>query len=104
MQQGWRGQTLCFIKVQFTFTKEAELRDSGTVSDNYQTFYIRFNFFPVSEGVFCQFSKTKILSTEPCPALVHVTEVCSHALAFTNYQKYWNIRFFLSLLYEHYIF
>ena len=26
MQQGWRGQTLCFIKVQFIFTKWAEVR------------------------------------------------------------------------------
>ena len=26
VQQGWRGQTLCFIYVQFTFTKGAEMR------------------------------------------------------------------------------
>ena len=26
MQQDWRGQTLCFIEVEFTFTKWADLR------------------------------------------------------------------------------
>ena len=26
VQQGWRGQTLCFIQVEFTFTKGAEVR------------------------------------------------------------------------------
>ena len=27
MQQGWRGQALCFKYVEFTFTKGAALRD-----------------------------------------------------------------------------
>ena len=27
MQQGWRGQTLCLIQVEFTFTKGAEVRE-----------------------------------------------------------------------------
>ena len=29
MQQGWRGQTFCFIWVEFTFTKGAEVRVSS---------------------------------------------------------------------------
>ena len=28
VQQGWRGQTLCFMMVEFTFTKGVDLRDS----------------------------------------------------------------------------
>ena len=27
VQQGWRGQTLCFMKVEFTFNKGVDLRD-----------------------------------------------------------------------------
>ena len=75
------------------------LRYSRTVSDNYQTFYIRFKFFPVSEGVFCQ---TKILLTEPCPALVHVMRsAVTHWLLPIN-RSIGILGFFsLSLLHEH---
>ena len=32
MQQGRGGQTLCFMKVEFTFTKEAEVIDEEKIN------------------------------------------------------------------------
>ena len=78
------------------------LRYSRTVSDNYQTFYIRFKFFPVSEGVFCQFSKTQILLSEPCPALVHVVRSAVSHWLLPIIRSIGILGFFsLSLLHEH---
>ena len=44
VQQGWLGQTLCFILVEFTFTKGAEVREQ-----NFLWFFSNSKSFIVSE-------------------------------------------------------